>query len=201
MKGRAFGRDSAPAAQSGPAHDPPAAASAVGGLALQSVSDQTPPAIPALFRHDVALFRFLESELEKAMPSAEGRDSPEPILILLSLFYFSIVAFSDSSLQQALLGGSVYEDVEVRERVKRFRRAEDGASVLLVDIQADKVSRVAESIRESGDGWHVLQLEEAGSDSRRNTPYSTHQAAATTAEHPHHQARAQVTDTQVRVRH
>jgi AcrR family transcriptional regulator len=91
---------------------------AIAPLALQSVADQTPPDIPSLFRHDVSLFRGVEREIRKAMAGREV----EPILAVLSVFYFAIVAFGDSPLQRALLGGSVYADAGVRERVARFVR-------------------------------------------------------------------------------
>jgi AcrR family transcriptional regulator len=94
---------------------------AIAPLALQSVADQTPPDIPSLFRHDVSLFRGVERELRRAMPA--GEREVEPILALLAVFYFAIVAFGDSPLQRALLGGSVYADADVRERVARFLRA------------------------------------------------------------------------------
>ncbi|MFQ5416834.1 MAG: TetR/AcrR family transcriptional regulator [Myxococcota bacterium] len=87
-------------------------------LALQSVADQTPPEIPTLFRHDVSLFRGVERALRKEIPA--GEHDVEPILAVLSVFYFSVVVFSDSPLQRALLGGSVYGDAEVRARVARF---------------------------------------------------------------------------------
>lgn len=86
-------------------------------LALQSVADQAPPEIPSLFRHDVSLFRGLEREIGKA----SGGEA-EPALVLLAVFYFAVLAFSDSPLQRALLGGSVYEDPAVRARVARFVR-------------------------------------------------------------------------------
>jgi AcrR family transcriptional regulator len=91
---------------------------AIAPLALQSVADQTPPELPSLFRHDVTLFRGVEREIRKAMAGREV----EPILAVLSVFYFTIVAFADSPLQRSLLGGSVYADAEVRERVARFVR-------------------------------------------------------------------------------
>jgi AcrR family transcriptional regulator len=94
---------------------------AVAPLALQSVSGQAPADLPALLRHDVALFRGLESEIQKRM-THDQQASVEPILALLCFFYFTIVAFSDSPLQQTLLGGSVYDDQDVKERVKRFSR-------------------------------------------------------------------------------
>jgi AcrR family transcriptional regulator len=93
---------------------------AIAPLALQSVADQTPPEIPSLFRHDVSLFRGLEREVRKAM--AVRQPEVEPILAVLSVFYFAIVTFGDSPLQRALLGGSVYADADVRERVARYLR-------------------------------------------------------------------------------
>jgi hypothetical protein len=92
---------------------------AVAPLALQSVSGQAPEDLPALLRHDVDLFRSLESEIRKRM-TRSGKESVEPILVLLCLFYSAIVLFSDSPLQQQLLGGSVYNDADVKQRVKHF---------------------------------------------------------------------------------
>ena len=90
-------------------------------LALQSVLDQSPADLPSLFLHDVSLFRRIESMFRKA--KADGDPDVEPVLAVLSIFYFGILVFSDSPLQQALLGGSVNDDAEVRARVARFGRA------------------------------------------------------------------------------
>ncbi len=38
----------------------------------------------------------------------------------LSVCYFVIVAFGDSSLQRAVLGGSLLEEPELQDRFKRF---------------------------------------------------------------------------------
>lgn len=93
---------------------------AIAPLSLQSVAGQAPPDIPSLFRHDVSLFRGFEREIAKAMA---GRDHEvEPIFALLTVFYFAIVAFVDSPLQRALLGGSVYADGDVRTRLAHFVR-------------------------------------------------------------------------------
>ncbi len=85
-------------------------------LALQSISDQAPPELPSLFQHDVALFRYGEQSLAKMM-NERGSD---PTFSILSVFYFVIVAFSDSSLQRAVLGGSLLEEPEIQARFKRF---------------------------------------------------------------------------------
>lgn len=95
-----------------------AARPAIAPLALQSVADQTPPEIPSLFLHDVTLFRGVEREVGEAMAGRERE--VEPIFAVLSVFYLTIVAFGDSPLQRALLGGSLYEDAEVRKRFARF---------------------------------------------------------------------------------
>ena len=50
----------------------------------------------------------------------DDQRSVEPMLVVLSLFYFGIVAFSDSPLQRGLLGGSVYENEDVRQRITTF---------------------------------------------------------------------------------
>ena len=97
-----------------------AARPAIAPLALQSFADQTPPEIPSLFLHDITLFRALERDVGDAMAGRERE--VEPIFAVLSVFYFTIVAFGDSQLQRALLGGSVYEDAEVRERLAGFLR-------------------------------------------------------------------------------
>ncbi len=89
---------------------------AMAPLALQSVFDQAPPELPSLFQHDVAFFRAGEQGLKGLM---DERDS-DPALSILSVFYFVIVAFGDSSLQRAVLGGSLLEDPELQDRFKRF---------------------------------------------------------------------------------
>jgi AcrR family transcriptional regulator len=89
---------------------------AMAPLALQSVSDQTPPELPSLFQHDVALFRAIEQGMGKLMDE-RGSD---PTLSFLSVFYFVIVALGDSSLQRAVLGGSLLEEPELQDRFKRF---------------------------------------------------------------------------------
>jgi len=89
---------------------------AMAPLALQSVSDQAPPELPSLFQHDVALFRLGEQSLGKLMNKTDG----DPMFSILAVFYFVIVAFGDSSLQRAALGGSILHESEVQERFKRF---------------------------------------------------------------------------------
>ena len=89
---------------------------AMAPLALQSVSDQAPPELPSLFQHDIALFRFGEQSLAKTMKASGG----DPMFSILSVFYFVIVAFGDSSLQRAALGGSLAEEPEIQDRFKRF---------------------------------------------------------------------------------
>ena len=44
------------------------------------------------------------------------------MLVVLAVFYLSVVAFSDGSVQQALLGGSIYESEDLQERFKNFGR-------------------------------------------------------------------------------
>lgn len=87
-------------------------------LALQSVADQSPPELPSLFSHDVSAFRFVEKAVRDRSP--DDAEAVEPILTVLTVFYFAAVAFCDSPLQRALLGGSVYHDAEVRGRVAHF---------------------------------------------------------------------------------
>jgi len=89
---------------------------AMAPLALQSVSDLSPPELPSLFQHDVALFRAADQSLGKMMDEG-GHD---PTFSILSVFYFVIVAFGDSSLQRAALGGSLVEEPELQDRFKRF---------------------------------------------------------------------------------
>ncbi len=104
---------------------------AIAPLALQSVSGQAPPDLPTLFAHDVSSFRSFAGVLEQTA-DAESPDG-DPMLLLLSMFYFAIVAFSDSTLQQALLDGSVRDDARVQERVARFAK-----SLLLAMLGARK---------------------------------------------------------------
>ena len=47
-------------------------------------------------------------------------DGSDPLFSFLSVFYFVIVAFGDSSLQRAALGGSLLEEPEIQDRFKRF---------------------------------------------------------------------------------
>jgi AcrR family transcriptional regulator len=103
---------------------------AIAPLALQSVSNQAPPGLPDLFQHDISLFRFIENEAGKLMMSAapgsraSDRDTGagDPMLAILNVFYFLIVAFSDSTLQRALLGGSLRESEAQQARLKSFTR-------------------------------------------------------------------------------
>jgi len=92
----------------------------IASLALQSVANQTPPEIPSLFQHDVSAFRAVEETVRKER--AGDTSDLEPIFAVLSVFYFAVVLFCDSPLQQALLGGSVREDEQVQERVTRFAK-------------------------------------------------------------------------------
>ena len=89
---------------------------AIAPMALQSVSDQTPPELPALFHHDVALFGSIEREVTDRMKSTDG----DPMFSILSVFYFVVVAFCDSSLQRTVLGGSLLADAALQDRFKKF---------------------------------------------------------------------------------
>jgi AcrR family transcriptional regulator len=89
---------------------------AIAPLALQSVSDQSPPELPSLLQHDVALFRYAEQKVEETMK----KGGSDPSFSMLSVFYFVIVAFGDSSLQRAALGGSLVKEPEIQDRFKRF---------------------------------------------------------------------------------
>jgi AcrR family transcriptional regulator len=92
---------------------------AVARLAWQSVSGQAAPDLPTLLLHDVAVFRRLQSEIGKAIGTGDGRDAA---LRLLALFYLAVGVFSDSSLQCAVLQGSVYESPELQQQVRKFFR-------------------------------------------------------------------------------
>ena len=104
---------------------------AIARLAWQSVSGQSAPDLPTLLLHDVGVFRRLQSEIGKAIGTAEERDAA---LLLLALFYFAVGVFSDSTLQCAVLEGSVQESPELQQRVKRFARR---LTRLLLDDQTD----------------------------------------------------------------
>ena len=103
---------------------------AIAPLALQSVSTQAPPDLPKLFQHDLSLFHFIENEADKVMTSAspgsrrsrQDTGAGDPMLVVLNVFYFLIVAFSDSPLQRALLGGSLRESEAQQARFKSFAR-------------------------------------------------------------------------------
>ena len=75
----------------------------IASIALQSVADQTPPHISTLFNHDVSAFRAVEALARKELGAEES--GAEPMLAVLTVFYFTAVLFCDSPLQQALLGG------------------------------------------------------------------------------------------------
>lgn len=92
---------------------------AIARLAWQSVSGQAAPDLPTLLLHDVAAFRRIQVEISDAIGSTEDRDAT---LLLLTLFYLAVGVFSDSTLQRALLQGSVYESPELQQRVKTFFR-------------------------------------------------------------------------------
>ena len=92
---------------------------AVAPMALESFSGQAPANLPTLFQHDIAVFRLVAAEIAKLIP--QGRDT-DPMLVLLGAFYFAIATFSDSPLQQALRGDSVYRSEELRDRIKKFGR-------------------------------------------------------------------------------
>jgi AcrR family transcriptional regulator len=92
---------------------------AIAPLAWQSVSGQSAPDLPTLLKHDVAVFRRLQSELAQTIGPGRDRNAA---LSLLALFYFAVGLFNDSDLQRALLGGSVYESAELQGQVKDFAR-------------------------------------------------------------------------------
>jgi AcrR family transcriptional regulator len=104
---------------------------AIAPLAWQSVSGQAAPDLPTLLLHDVGVFRQLQSEIDEATGAGEDGDAP---LLLLALFYFAVGVFSDSSLQRAVLEGSVHESPELQQRIRRFTRR---LTLLLLDDHAD----------------------------------------------------------------
>ncbi len=94
---------------------------AIAPMAVESFSGQAPPDLPTLMDHDVQVVSFVEAEIRKRM-TPERADEFEPVLVLFSGLYTAATLFCDSPVQRALLGGSVYEDPDVRERAARFLR-------------------------------------------------------------------------------
>ena len=64
--------------------------------------------------------QLMSGALGTFAPVADG--ALDPMLFVLSVFFFSLVIFSESDVQKQLLGGSLYSDGALRERLKRFTR-------------------------------------------------------------------------------
>lgn len=94
---------------------------AIAPMAVESFSGQAPPSLATLFNHDVHVVSLVEDRIRERMSRERAREF-EPVLVLFSGLYVAITLFCDSPIQRALLGGSVYEDAEVRERAARFLR-------------------------------------------------------------------------------
>lgn len=92
---------------------------AIAKLAWQSISGQTEANIPTLFEHDLQVFARFQEYLSTLLGAADANTGK---LRLYTLFYFVIGIFVDSSLQQATLGGSIYEQPELQQKLKAFSK-------------------------------------------------------------------------------
>ena len=93
---------------------------AIAKLAWQSVSRQNTPEIPTLFQHDLQVFARFQNYLSTLLGAADDTNMGQ--LRLYALFYFIIGIFVNSSLQQATLGGSIYEQPELQQKLKTFSK-------------------------------------------------------------------------------
>lgn len=92
---------------------------AIAKLSWQSVLRQNAPEIPTLFQHDLQVFARFQDYLSTLLGAADANTGK---LRLYTLFYFVIGIFVDSSLQQATLGGSIYEQPELQQKFKAFSK-------------------------------------------------------------------------------
>lgn len=94
---------------------------AIAKLAWQSISGQDAPEIPTLFQYDLQLFARFQEYLSTLLGDTQN-DANAGQLRLYTLFYFLMGIFCDSALQQATLGGSIYEQPELQHSLKVFAR-------------------------------------------------------------------------------
>ncbi len=92
---------------------------AIAKLASQNMSIQNNPEMVTLFQHDIQVLVRFQGYLSTFLGPADDHTKP---LCLLTLLYFTIGMFTDSTLQQAMLGGSIYEQPELQQQLKSFAK-------------------------------------------------------------------------------
>jgi len=88
-------------------------------VALQSVSGQGVPELPAVAKHDATLFDGLSSLL-KRVSTADSLGSRQPKLAFLSMYYALLLLFNDSVTQQAFIGAPVLRDKRLQSKITDF---------------------------------------------------------------------------------
>lgn len=92
---------------------------AIAKLASQNISVQNNPEIGTLFEHDIQVLARFQGYLSTFLGPTDDHTQS---LRLFTLLYFTIGMFTDSSLQQATLGGSIYEQPELQQQLKSFAK-------------------------------------------------------------------------------
>lgn len=92
---------------------------AIAKLASQNISVQNNPEMVTLFEHDVQVLARFQGYLSTFLGPTDDHTKP---MRLFTLLYFTIGMFTDSLLQQAMLGGSIYEQPELQQQLKSFAK-------------------------------------------------------------------------------
>lgn len=92
---------------------------AIAKLASQNMSAQNEPEIASLFQHEVQVLARFQHYLSALLGPTDDNTKQ---LRLFNLLYFTIGIFTDSALQQATLGGSIYEQPELQQHLKSFAK-------------------------------------------------------------------------------
>ncbi len=88
-------------------------------MVLQSVTDQEFPELAGLKKFDTALFENLAKRLGGvAGKGSVAREFPD--LTFLTLYYALVLLFANGAPQQALLGGSLFDNGKLQARIGKF---------------------------------------------------------------------------------
>lgn len=92
---------------------------AIAKMASQNMSVQNEPEIASLFQHEIQVLARFQQYLSALLSPTDEKTKQ---LRLFNLLYFTIGIFTDSTLQQATLGGSIYEQPELQQHFKTFAK-------------------------------------------------------------------------------
>ncbi len=92
---------------------------AIAKLASQNMSAQNELEIASLFQYEVQVLARFQHYLSAFLGPTDDNTQQ---LRLFNLLYFTVGIFTDSALQQATFGGSIYEQPELQQHLKSFAK-------------------------------------------------------------------------------